>query len=104
MTAKRARSSAGLCQLGATRLGETHLLAINASADFQKFTDETFATCDVDIFLQPMSPSKRSDVAETRRQRNSAFVASLRRTRIHCEICTIAQPGMNWAINPIASR
>jgi hypothetical protein len=71
---------------------------------FKSSPTKTFATCDVDIFLQPMSPSKRSDVAETRRQRTSAFVASLRRTTIHCEICTIAQPGMNWAINPIASR
>ena len=42
MTAKRARSSAGFVSLERRAWAETHLLATNASADFQKFTDETF--------------------------------------------------------------
>ena len=42
MTPKRARSSAGFVSLERRAWAETHLLATNASVDFQKFTDETF--------------------------------------------------------------
>ena len=95
MTAKRARSSAGFVSFERRAWAETHLLATNASADFQKFTDETFRNLRLRYFSPADVTAKRSKVAETRHQRNGAFVASLRRTKIHCVICTIAQPGMN---------
>jgi len=42
MKAKRARSSLGFVRLERRAWAENHLLATNASAQFQRFADETF--------------------------------------------------------------
>jgi hypothetical protein len=66
MTAKRERSSASFVSLERRAWAETHLLATNASVDFQKFTDETFHN------LRRRYFSPADVTAETKRSGNKA--------------------------------
>jgi hypothetical protein len=74
MTAKWARSSAGFVSLERRAWAKTHLLATNASVDFQKFTDEIF----YNLRRRYFSPA---DVAAEKKQRSENKTSTQWRVR-----------------------